>query len=122
MTSPNIGPAARQMADAMKAGEKQVRSAIDRLRRKIRDRLTPKQRDRFDKKWQDAKDTAEQGDAAADMHRRVLEKVAAAGGMVDPEYAQILADLQTLMDMLQGLQTLETLENHFDTLAKAYGS
>lgn len=122
MTSPNIGPAARQMADVMKAAAKQVRGEIEKFRRKIRNRLTPKQRDRFDQEWKAAKDIAGQSNAAADLHQRVLGKVLSAGAMVDPEYAQILPDLQTLMDMLQGLQTLENLETHFDKLAKAYGS
>jgi len=123
MTSPNIGPAARQMADAMGAAEKPIRSEVEKLRKKLRDKLPAKQRKRFDKNWKKAgKDVKKQSDAVYllfDMvrHRAILDEATE-----DPEYLEMLEEIRLLTDMLRGLETLENLEKHFDALAKIYGS
>lgn len=122
MTSPNLGPAARQMADVMKAAEKQVRGEIEKLRKKIRDKLPEKQRKRFDKNWSKAKDTRTQSDAVYFLVEVVWYRVKQEEPDVDPEYRGILDELGLLMTMLRGLETLENLEHHFDALGKAYGS
>jgi hypothetical protein len=122
MPQANLGPVFRHMADVMKDTAKSLRKEIEKLRQKIRNRLPPKQRDRFDKDWNKAPDTKGQRAAAANMYGRVMRKILELGEIVDPEYAAARDELQALIDLLRALETIEDLEDHFDKMAKAFGS
>jgi hypothetical protein len=122
MPQPNPGPAYRQMANVMNDAAKEFRKQIDKLRRNIRDRLPPKQRNRFDKDWDKAQDANSQRKTAAHMLGKVQAKLADLGALADPNYAAARDELQTLIDLLRGLEAIEDLRDHFADMAQAFGS
>jgi len=124
MSSAVLGPVFRNLADAMSATIKAFESAIRTLLQKIRANLKgkPNDRRRFDDAWNKARNTKSRLRAAVRALGRLVDDLEELGDVAAPELDDAERELWALIDLLRALQGLEEVRDHYDDLARRFGS